>query len=54
MKRFAEAGEPPVVIPVIGVAVNVHVALVVPAVEGDLNVMKRHQYHHLLNTLKVV
>ena len=36
MKRVAEAGEPPVVVPVIVVAVDVHVALVVPAVEGGL------------------
>lgn len=35
MKRFADAGEPPVVIPVVVVAVDVHVALVVPPVERD-------------------
>lgn len=34
MKRFAKAREPPVVVPVVVVAVDVHVALVVPAVEG--------------------
>ena len=33
MKRVAEASDPPVVIPVIVVAVDVHVALVVPAVK---------------------
>ena len=33
MKRFADAGEPPVVVPVVVVAVHVHVALVVPLVE---------------------
>ena len=34
MKRVAETGEPPVVIPVVIVAVDVHVALiVVPPVE---------------------
>ena len=34
MKRVAETGEPPVVIPVVIVAVDVHVALiVVPLVE---------------------
>jgi hypothetical protein len=34
MKRVAETGEPPVVIPVVVVAVDVHVALVVvPLVE---------------------
>ena len=36
MKRVAHASEPPVVIPVVVVAVDVHVALViVPTVEGD-------------------
>ena len=38
MKRVAEAGKPPVVVPVFGVAVDVQVALVVPAVEGGHNV----------------
>lgn len=37
MKRMAKAGKPPVVIPVILVPVDVHVALVVvPAVEGEM------------------
>lgn len=37
MKRVADAREPPVVIPVIVVAVDVHVTLVVPPVErGEL------------------
>ena len=34
MKRVAPTGKPPVVVPVIVVAVNVHVALVVPPVES--------------------
>ena len=34
MKRVADAREPPVVIPLVVVAVDVHVALVVPPVEG--------------------
>jgi hypothetical protein len=35
MKRVADAGEPPIVIPVIVVAVDIHIALtIVPAVEG--------------------
>jgi hypothetical protein len=35
MKRVAETSEPPVVVPVVVVAVHVHVALVVvPAIEG--------------------
>lgn len=34
MKRVAQTGEPPVVVPVVVVTVDVHVALVVPAVEG--------------------
>lgn len=38
MKIFAGAGEPPVVIPVLGIAVDVHVALVIPAIKGDPNV----------------
>ncbi len=36
IKQVATASEPPVVIPVIVVAVDVHVALVVPVVEGVL------------------
>jgi len=37
MKRVADAREPPVVVPVVVVAVDVHVALVVPPVErGEL------------------
>jgi len=34
MKRVATATEPPVVIPVIVIAVDVHVPLVVPPIEG--------------------
>ena len=33
MKRVVKAGEPPVVVPIVVVAVDVHLALVVPAVE---------------------
>lgn len=33
MERMAKASEPPIVIPVVVVAVNVHVPLVVPTVE---------------------
>ena len=33
MKRIAHASEPPVVIPVIVVAVDIHIALAVPPVE---------------------
>ena len=37
MKRFADAREPPIVVPVVVIAIDVHVALVVPAVErGEL------------------
>jgi hypothetical protein len=35
MKRVATPGKPPVVIPVVVVAVDVHVTLIVPAVERD-------------------
>ena len=38
MKRVADAGDPPIVIPVIVVASDVHIALIVPAVESGLNV----------------
>ena len=34
-EEVADAGEPPVVIPLVVVAVDVHVALVVPVVERD-------------------
>jgi hypothetical protein len=36
MKRMAEASKPPVIVPFVVVAVDVHVTLVVPAVEGNL------------------
>ena len=36
MKRIADAAEPPIVVPVTLVAVAVHVALVVPPIEGDV------------------
>ena len=45
MKTVAAAREPPVVVPVIVVAVDVHVALVIPAVERGRNRMGRHPYH---------
>ncbi len=32
-ERVADTGEPPVVVPIVVVAVNVHLALIVPAVE---------------------
>jgi hypothetical protein len=35
MKRVANTGEPPVVVPVVVVAVDVHLALVVPTIERD-------------------
>jgi hypothetical protein len=36
MKRIADATDPPVVIPVVLIAIDVHVALaVVPLIEGD-------------------
>lgn len=47
MKRVAEAGKPPVVIPVVFVAIDVHVALVIPAVEGG-NCVMCHPYHRSL------
>ncbi len=36
MKRVAQASEPPVVIPVVVVAVDIHVTLVVPPVERGI------------------
>ena len=36
MKRIATARKPPSVVPLVVVAVNVHVALVIPAIEGGL------------------
>jgi hypothetical protein len=55
MKRIAHATEPPIVVPVIVVAVDVHVPLVVPPVERDEHFcIKYHLNHHLSNTLKVV
>ncbi len=34
MKKVADTAEPPIVVPVVVVAVHVHVALVVPAIEA--------------------
>ena len=36
MKRVADASKPPVVVPVIVIAIAVHVALVVPPVEREV------------------
>ena len=53
-KESCEAGEPPVVIPIVVVAVDVHLALVVvPAVECGYNVQNASRYHYPLNTLGV-
>jgi hypothetical protein len=38
-KKVADAGEPPVVIPVIVVTVDIHVALVAIAVESEMYVL---------------
>lgn len=55
MRKVANTSEPPVVVPVVVVAVDVHVPLAVPPVErGDRFCMKCPLDHHLLNTLKVV
>ena len=40
MKRVANTGEPPVVVPVVVVAVDVHLALVVPTVERGVALYK--------------
>ncbi len=34
MKRIAKTREPPVVVPIVVVAVDIHLALAVPTVEG--------------------
>ena len=52
MKRVADAPDPPVVIPIVVVAVDVHVVLVIPAVERDDRVAS-HQNHHPLNILRI-
>jgi hypothetical protein len=55
IRIVADAGEPPVIIPVIVVAVDIHVALVVvPAVEGEQYYAKRRLCHCPLNTLGAV
>jgi hypothetical protein len=47
MKKVANAAEPPVVIPIVIVAVNIHVTLVVvPLVEGGYYYTKRLPCHH--------
>lgn len=53
MKRLAKAPKPPVVVPVVVVAVDVHVPLVVPPVEGRVVCIKCHRDHHPSNNLKV-
>ena len=45
---LADAGEPVVAIPPAVVAVDVHVPLVVPAVEGGQYCTKHHPCHHPL------
>ena len=45
MKRFADATEQPVVVPVVVVPVAVEVRLVVPPVEGEERA-RFHPYHH--------
>ncbi|KKR41614.1 MAG: hypothetical protein UT78_C0023G0005 [Candidatus Nomurabacteria bacterium GW2011_GWF2_40_12] len=45
MKRVADASEPPVVIPVVVVAVDVHVALVVPVIERGIVCTGYHLFH---------
>jgi len=54
MRIVAAAGEPPVVIPPIVVAVDVHIALVIPTVERGRIRAKCHPYHHPLNILRAV
>jgi hypothetical protein len=52
MEKVADAGEPPVVIPVVVVAIHVDVALVVVPVESECTT--HHQWHCPLNTLRAV
>ena|SRR3989344_3068751 len=40
MKKVADATNPPVVIPVVIIAIAVHLALVIPPVEGDVTIYK--------------
>lgn len=52
IKRVANAGKPPVIIPVIVVPVDIHVALVVvPLVESGQYCVKHHPYHCPLNPI---
>ena len=48
MKKVAETSEPPIIIPVIVVAVDIHVALAVPPVECTY-CAKHLPYHHPSN-----
>ena len=54
IKRVADAAEPPVVIPIVVVPVDIHVALVVPTVEGGQFCIKRHLCHCPSNSLETV
>ncbi len=45
MKRVAETGKPPVVVPVVVVVIDVHVALIVPPVESRRHRTERHLCH---------
>lgn len=55
MKRFADARETIVPIPPVVVAVDVHVALVVPAIEDRIVFCARYlPCHYPLNTLGAV
>ncbi len=55
MKRLAQAREPPIVVPVIVVAVDIHIPLVVPPVEDRVaHRMKYLLYHRLSIPLKTV
>jgi len=40
MKRVADTGKPPVVVPIVVVAVDVHFALVVPTVEDRIAIVQ--------------
>lgn len=54
MKIVAKPRKPPVVIPVVVVAVDVHVPLVVPAIERSPNRMECLPRHHPSNILRTV
>ena len=54
MKIVATASKPPVVIPLVVVAVDIHITLVIPTVEGRPHCMGHHPYHCSSNTLGAV